>query len=276
MNSETLVSSDGIKIFLRSWRPDGNARAAVVLVHGFKSHGAYYEWTASQLESLGLAVYAPDLRGHGRSEGERLYVGSFRDYVNDVAMVVSTAKSRDPGVPVVVLGHSAGGVVSCLYVLDHPHEVSGLISESFAHELPAPDFALVVLKGIGKIAPHAHVLSLNEEDFSRDPKVVERMKTDPLIPTFGYPAQTVAEIVRADDRLKAEFRFVKLPLLILHGTADRAAKLHGSETFYDSATSADKTMKVYEGGYHDLLNDVVREAVVGDIVAWLSKRLPAQ
>jgi alpha-beta hydrolase superfamily lysophospholipase len=274
MNGETLVSSDGIRIFLRSWRPAGRARAAIVLVHGFKSHGGYHEWTATQLVSRGLAVYAPDLRGHGRSEGERLYVGTFRDYVNDVAMVVSAAKSRDPGVPVVVLGHSAGGVISCLYVLDHPREVSGLISESFAHELPAPDFALAVLKGIGKIAPHAHVLSLKAEDFSRDPKVVERMKTDSLIPDFGYPAHTIGELVRADERLKAEFRFVKLPLLILHGTEDRAAKLHGSQTFYDAATSADKTLKVYEGAYHDLLNDVGREEVLGDIIAWLVKRLP--
>jgi alpha-beta hydrolase superfamily lysophospholipase len=130
------------------------------------------------------------------------------------------------------------------------------------------------LKGIGHVAPHAHVLKLKEEDFSRDPEFVARMKNDPLIPRQGYEAQTVGELVRADERLRQEFSRITLPLLILHGTGDRAAKVHGSQVFHDSAGSQDKTLKLYEGHFHDLLNDVDKEEVMADVVEWIRARLP--
>jgi alpha-beta hydrolase superfamily lysophospholipase len=276
MDEQTFEGRGGVKIFTRSWRPEGKARGAVVLVHGLKSHSGLYDWPAAQLVQRGLAVYALDLRGHGKSEGERLYIEKFADCVDDVAKLVAIAKGNDPGLPVFVLGHSAGGVIACVYTLDHQEDISGLISESFAHELPAPDFALAILKGIGHIAPHAHVLNLKDEDFSRDPAFVARMKSDPAIPHMAYPSQTVAELVRADERLKKEFPLITLPVLILHGTADKAAKPQGSQHFYDGAKSADKTLKLYEGHVHDLLNDVGREQVMADITEWIATHIPAR
>lgn len=272
MREETFESKGGLKIFVRSWLPPTAANAVVVLVHGFKSHGGLFEWTAEKLASRGFAVYALDLRGHGRSEGERLFVESFGDYVADVEGTVAHAKARHAGVPTFVLGHSAGGVVSCLYALDHPRELRGLISESFAHELPAPDFALAVLKGIGHVLPHAHVLELKAEDFSRDEAFVARMKSDPLISKDKYEAQTVGALVRADERLKREFSRLTLPVLILHGTGDRAARVHGSQAFFDAAGSKDKTLKLYDRHFHDLLNDLGREHVLADIAEWLAAR----
>src|SRR5262249_37236868 len=144
----------------------------VVIVPGFNSHSGYYEWVAGQLTANGLAVYAIDLRGRGKSDGERFYVQNFEDYVDDVASFVSIVKGQEPGLPVFMLGHSAGGVVACSYALTYQQELKGLICESFAFEVPAPDFALAVLKGLSHIAPHAHVLKLHNEDFSRDPDVV--------------------------------------------------------------------------------------------------------
>jgi acylglycerol lipase len=102
-----------------------------------------------------------------------------------------------------MLGHSAGGVVACLYTLDHQGELAGLICESFAHELPAPDFALAVFKGLSHVAPHAHVLHLPNERFSRDPKAVEAMNNDPLIAQETQPTRTMAAMVRADKRLSS-------------------------------------------------------------------------
>src|SRR4030095_2503741 len=128
----------------------------------------------------------------------------------DVATFVKLVKSQESGLPVFLLGHSAGGVIACTYSLDHQDEISGLICESFAYQLPAPDFALAVLKGLSHVAPYAHVLKLNNEDFSRDPKVVESMNNDPLIAHEVQPTQTIAEMVRADERLKKEF-----PLILL-------------------------------------------------------------
>jgi alpha-beta hydrolase superfamily lysophospholipase len=274
MSEETFEGVGGLEIFVRSWRPEGKARGTVVVNHGFKSHSGLYEWVAQQFVRMQLAVYALDMRGHGKSKGEPLFVEKWGDYTSDLAKLVDLAKAREGGVPTFVLGHSAGGVVAAVYALDHQSEIAGLICESFAHEVPAPDFALSVLKGIGRVAPHAHVLKLKEEDFSRDPKFVERMKNDPLISKEGYEAQTAAELVRADERLKKEFPRITLPVLILHGTADKATKPHGSQLFHERASSKDKTLKLYDGAYHDLLNDTVKEQVMADVAEWVTTRLP--
>jgi acylglycerol lipase len=263
-------------IFFRSWRPNGNPRGVVVIVPGFKSHSGYYAWVADQFAATGLAVYALDLRGRGKSDGERFYVEKFDDYVSDVATFVALVKSREPDLPVFLLGHSAGGVVACLYTIGHQAELAGLICESFAFQVPAPDFALAVLKGLSHIAPHAHVLPLKNADFSRDPQVVAAMNADPLIAHETQPTQTVAAMVRADERLKQEFPLITLPVLILHGTLDKATRPSGSQTFYDTAGSTDKTLKLYEGGFHDLLNDIDKEAVMADINGWIEARLAAR
>ena len=270
---EGTFDSAGLQIFFRSWRPSLAPRAAVVIVPGFNSHSAYYAWTAQELVANRLAVYALDLRGRGKSDGERFYVETFDDYVSDVSHCVALVKSREPGVPLYLLGHSAGGVVACLFALDHQAELAGLICESFAHQLPAPDFALAVFKGLSHLAPHAHILHLKNEDFSRDASAVAAMNADPLIAHETQPTRTLAAMVRADERLKDAFPRITLPVLILHGTADKATKPSGSQFFYDSAGSRDKTLKFYEGGFHDLLNDRGKVEVMGDIVEWIAARV---
>lgn len=275
LKEEKLEGVGGLKIFVRSWRPISKSRGVVVICHGVNSHSGQYLWAAEQFVAGGLAVYALDLRGRGKSDGDRFYVENVADYVSDLAMLVKLAKSREPGLPVFLLGHSAGGVVSCVYTLDHQAELAGLICESFAFQVPAPDFALAVIKGLSHIAPHAHVLRLKNEDFSRDPKVVKSMNEDPLIDNEVQPTQTVAALVRADERLKKEFPLITLPVFILHGTADKATRPSGSQLFYDTAGSKDKTLKLYEGHFHDLLNDIDKEVVMADIKRWIDARVPA-
>jgi len=273
---DRVTSSDGHELFIRSWRPEASPRAVVTIVPGFNSHSGYYSWMAGQFTANGYAVYAVDLRGRGKSEGERFYVEKFADYVRDAASLVHLAKSREPGLPVFMLGHSAGGVVACIFTLEYPTELAGLICESFAHEVPAPDFALAVFKGLSHVAPHAHILHLKNEQFSRDPNVVKAMNEDPLIASETQPTQTLAEMVRADERLKQEFPLITLPVLILHGTADQATRPSGSQRFYDTAGSSDKTLKLYNGHFHDLLNDVDKEVVMADIQTWLSAHVAAK
>ncbi len=275
MSEEALEGAGNIKIFFRFWHPDGRARGVVVIVPGFNAHSGYYAWVAEQLTSEALAVYAVDLRGRGKSNGERFYVEEFQDYVDDVSALVNRAKSRETGLPVYLLGHSAGGVVSCLYALENQSQLAGLICESFAFQVPAPDFALAVFKGLSHVAPHAHVLHLKNEDFSRDPNIVRAMNDDPLIANETQPTKTLAEMVRADERLEKEFPRIKLPVLILHGTSDKAAKPSGSQLFYDTVGSTDKTLKFYEGGYHDLLNDTDKQRVMSDIRVWINAHLTA-
>lgn len=273
---ETLIGAKGLKIFTRAWLPDTTPRGVVAVVPGFNSHSGYYGWVAGELAAAGLAVYAVDLRGRGKSEGERFYVDSVGDYTGDVDLLVNLAQERHPALPVFLLGHSAGGVISCIYTLDHPGKLAGLICESFAFQVPAPDVALALLKGLSHIAPHAHVLKLPNEAFSRDPEVIDFMNHDPLIANEVQPTQTVAALVHADERLKREFPLFTLPLLILHGTADKATRPSGSQIFYDMAASADKTLKLYDGHAHDLLNDLGKEDVLAEITNWIRGRLPLQ
>lgn len=275
MKTETFDGVGGLKIFVRAWRPEGQVRGIVTISHGFNSHGGHYLWVAEQLLASGFAVYAIDHRGRGQSEGERFFVEKFADYVSDLAKLIDTAKSRDPGLPAFLLGHSAGGVISCGYALEHQKELAGLICESFAYQVPAPDFALAVIKGLSHLAPHAHVLKLKTEDFSRDPKVVAALLADPLIAGEVQPTGTVAEMVRADERLKKEFPVITLPVLIIHGTDDKVTRPSGSKEFFENVGSADKTLKLYEGYAHDPLNDIGKEAVMADIIGWLSARVSA-
>jgi len=173
MEESSFAGVGGLTIFTRSWRPrTGRPRAVVVISHGFNSHSGYYAWVGRELAAQGFAVHALDHRGRGQSDGERFYVEKMSDYTDDLHTFIGIVRQREAGLPVFLLGHSAGGVIACMYALEHQDGLCGLICESFAHEVPAPDLVLAAVKGISHIAPHAHVLKLNNRDFSRDPAVV--------------------------------------------------------------------------------------------------------
>ena len=271
--TNTFEVANGQKVFYRNWKTANSPKAVVVIVHGFNSHSGYYQWTAEQLTAKNFETYAIDLRGRGNSDGERFYIADNDEIVSDINQLVSIAKEANPNLPLFVLGHSAGGVLSALYMLEHQDRVKGFICESFAYQVPAPDFAIAVLKGLSHIAPHAHVLKLKNEDFTRDTAAVEAMNNDPLIAHEVQPTKTVQQLALADERLKKGFSNITIPILIIHGTMDKATKPSGSQEFYDKAGSTDKTLKFYEGHYHDLLNDIDKEIVMNDILEWLSKRV---
>jgi alpha-beta hydrolase superfamily lysophospholipase len=273
MTEGSFEGVDGIKIFTREWQPAGKAHGVVVISHGLNAHSGLYEWAAQQFTSNGLAVYALDHRGRGHSEGERFFVKKFADWTTDLATFIDIVKTREPGLPVFLLGHSAGGVIACGYTLEHQDELAGLICEDFAYQIPAPDAAIALLKGVSHVAPHAHVLKLKNEDFSRDPVVVAAMNADPLIANEKQPSETIAELARADELLKKSFPQITLPVLILHGTADKVTKPSGSKEFYEKAGSSDKTLKLYEGHFHDLLADLGKQQVMADIQAWIDAHL---
>jgi alpha-beta hydrolase superfamily lysophospholipase len=270
LDATTFVSEDGMSVFYRTWQSAGQPKAVVVIAHGFNSHSGYYEWTAEQLAANNYAVYAIDFPGRGKSDGERYYIADYNSFVTELDKLIDIAQAAHPGLSTFLLGHSAGGVLSAVYTLGYQKKLSGFICESFAFQVPAPEFALAVLKGLSHVFPHAHVLKLKNEDFSRDQKVVDFMNSDPLIDHEVQPTKTVQQLVLADERLKSEIPDIKLPLLIVHGTADKATKPSGSQFFYDNASSEDKTLKLYEGHYHDLLNDIGKELVMNDILDWLN------
>lgn len=270
---ETLRDSYGIKIFFRTFRPTGTPRATIVICHGVNSHGGQYLWAAEQFVEHGFAVYVIDLRGRGKSEGPRYYIDSVDQYVAGLKQLIGIAKTREPGLPVFLLGHSAGGVTSTTYVLDNQAEIDGFICESFAFRVYAPKPALALIKVLSHIVPKLPILKLRNRDFSRDPEAVRRLESDPLTKNEVQPVATVAALVRANDRMEREFGKVTLPVFIMHGTADRATEPAGSVMFHNNAGSKDKTLKLYEGRFHDLLADSGKEDVIEDIADWIQHRL---
>ncbi|HLA96427.1 MAG TPA: lysophospholipase [Pyrinomonadaceae bacterium] len=276
MNESTFEGVGGLKIATKSWQPEGKPRGVAILIHGFNAHSGYMVWPAEKFAANGLAAYALDLRGRGKSEGERFYVENFSDYLTDVNTLVSQARSENPGLPIYVLGHSAGGVIASSYVFEHQDEIAGLICESFAFDVGLPHLVQLALEGLSHLTPHLHVFSLNNADFSRDPAAVEAMNNDPLIAKESQPAETASEMLKAADRLKEIMPKFTAPVFIIHGTEDKATRPAGSQYFYDNAGSADKTLKLYEGHYHDLLNDIGKEEVIADILSWVDARIPAE
>jgi alpha-beta hydrolase superfamily lysophospholipase len=274
--TEEWLDGTGGRIFTRHWEPEGSAKANLVICHGVNSHGGQYVRAAEEFAARGFAVTALDLRGRGKSDGERFYAESIGDYVSDLSLAIELGRSKHPELPLYLLGHSAGGVTSVTYTLDYQDRIDGLICESFAFRVFAPNFALKLLEGASHFVPHAHVLRLKMEDFSRDPEWVAQLNADPLTRGEVQPVQTVAAFARAGERFEREFGRISLPVLILHGTDDKATRPDGSQQFFDEAGSADKTLKLYDGYYHDLLNDIGRERVMDDIIAWIDERLPVK
>jgi alpha-beta hydrolase superfamily lysophospholipase len=277
MNDErTFEGVGGLKIAMRSWRPATAVRGIVILIHGFNSHSGYMAWPAEQFAAAGFAAYALDHRGRGKSEGERFYVEKFSDWLEDVDTLVGIARSENPGLPVYVLGHSVGGVIASSYVFEHQSEIAGLICESFAFDVGLPQLVQLALEGASYLLPHLPVYSLKNEIFSRDPAVLAEMNNDPLIANEKQPAETASEVLKAAARLKDNMPKFTVPVFIIHGTDDKATRPEGSQYFYDNVGSKDKTLKLYEGGYHDLLNDIDKEIVMSDILAWVNERVPME
>lgn len=272
-HEEFIEPTGDQRLLVRSWRPVQEPRATLAIVHGFNSHSGYYERFAGFMARAGIATFALDLRGRGRSSGTRCFVREFTEYVDDIGALVATIRARAPALPLFMLGHSAGGVAACLYALANPRTLAGLVCESFAMDMPAPAAEVQFLKALAFIAPRWPVLRLRSRQFSRDRQAVERMDRDPVVRRERQPARTLVELIRASSRLRVLLHDITLPLLILHGSADSVALPSGSEFFHEHAESRDKTLQIFEGYYHDLINDRGHEHVVERIHEWITARL---
>jgi len=267
-----------LELFARSWRPEGPAIAALIVVHGLRDHSGRYAEAAQALARAGVAVHAFDLRGHGRSPGERVYIERFTEYQEDLGRFLAQVRAREPGVPVFMMGHSMGGAIVTSYVREARPELAGVVLSAAALQ-PGADLSpllIRVTKRLGERHPRWRVLRLKPRLFSRDPEVVrENAKTDPLIDRRPGPARTAAELLRTLEQIAGSMEQVRAPLLILHGGADRITDPAGSAALHQRAGSPDKTLKIYPGLYHDLLHEPERALVLAEISSWLLARVPA-
>jgi acylglycerol lipase len=266
-----LEGDDG-RIFVRRWEAVGRPTASLVICHGFNAHSDHYARAAEVFAQRGFEVTALDLRGRSRSDGERFHVETFEDYISDLSKAIDLARATNPGLPVHLLGHSAGGIIALAYALEHQDRISGLICESIALRLPSPAIAVTLLRGVSHLAPHAHVVRLRNADFSRDPAWVAQLDADPLIRDEVQTVQAIAALARAASKAAAQFDRIVLPVFMMHGTSDRAALQAGTQQLFDTVESQDKTLRLYDGFYHDLLNDLGRDRVTNDIGNWIEQR----
>ena len=271
--TSTFINRKGQHIFYRNWVPAGTPKGIVLIIHGLNSHSGYYQEFATQLKENGFEVYAIDLTGRGRSEGERYYIADYHDVFADIDLLIEIASSACPSAPIFLFGHSAGGVFASSYAVQNQPKLRGLISESFAFQIPAPAVILATIKFLARIIPHTRLIKLNNQDFSRDQSHVLKMDKDPLLEKEKQPAKTMQQLLLAAEYLKAEMNSLELSVLILHGTADKATKPAGSKYFMQHVSSADKQLKLYEGHYHDLLNDKYKGIIFRDILIWLNERV---
>ena len=214
--------------------------------------------------------------GHGRSEGRRAYAESFDEYLDDVGIFLGRVKSEEEGKPVFLLGHSLGGTIAALFVLAKRPDIKGLILSGpllrFSDDVP--QIQLKMAGVVASVFPKMPVAKKLESRFiSRDPAVVEQYDHDPLVYRGWMLAREAAEIIRAVGRVEAGMEGLDLPFIVLQGTNDHLANVAGSKELYTRAASVDKTLKLYDGLYHEVFNEQGKEAVLKDLVTWLDAHL---
>jgi acylglycerol lipase len=262
----------GVDLFWQAWTP-ADPRAVVVIAHGAGEHSGRYEHVARRLVDAGYAVYALDHRGHGRSAGRRALVDRMDQAIADVRTLVGRAASENPGRPLFLLGHSMGGTISIAFAARHQDELAGLALSGPVAVLEAASPALrVVASVLSTLTPNLGVFGVDPSLVSRDPEVVRAYREDPLVFHGKLPARTVAELAAAVGRFPAEVPQIRLPLLVMHGTKDALAPVAGATMVHERAASTDKTLRLYEGLYHEILNEPERQTVLGDLLSWLDDR----
>jgi lysophospholipase len=257
-------------LFRRSWIPKTSAQI-VVLVHGYGEHSGRYEQTASDLASAGFEVHAYDHQGHGQSGGARCHVRRFEDLLDDLEGFVAAVRAERPPLPVVVVGHSMGGLVVAAYASQRDPKVAGVATSGAALARPEDlsrgrAFAAHVLKWI---APRLSLGSkLDPDTLSRDPEVVRAYLADPLVQR-KITASLASEMLSAMKRTAAAGSEVKVPMLLLHGEDDLICPVVGSRNFFEQLTVTQRRLRTYPGLRHEIFNEPERAAVLGDLVGWI-------
>jgi acylglycerol lipase len=271
MTSGELTGARGLSIRYRTWVPAAEPAGSVVIAHGFAEHSGRYEALAGRLTAQGYAVRVPDHRGHGLSEGKRTSLVSFDDYVADLAAVIDTVRQEWPAVPLFLLGHSMGGLIALAYAVDDGSTLRGLVvSAPAACAGDVSPVRVAVGRLVARIAPDARVLKLPLERISRDPRVVEAYNSDPLVFRMPLRARLGAEMLSAMGRVDGRLPALRLPLLVMQGTLDGLVDPGCGPHVFERAGSPDKTLKMYDGLWHEIFNEPERDAVISDLTTWLN------
>jgi len=262
----------GLRIYRQCWLPEGEPKAVLLIVHGLGEHCGRYTNVVNHLVPRGYALYGLDHVGHGRSEGAREYVERFEDFVDTLDTYRGIVAQAQPDKPLFLYGHSMGGLITASYLLDRQAGLAGAILSAALTRVPENISAATVAVGrvLSRLVPKAGVLALDVTGVSRDPAVVQAYVDDPLVFHGKTPARLSAELLRAMQRITAEASKITLPVFILQGSGDRLVNPGDARFLHGAVGSVDKTLKVYDGLYHEAHNEPERATVLGDVEAWLA------
>ncbi|MEM8860409.1 MAG: lysophospholipase [Chloroflexota bacterium] len=272
-----VKSHDGLQLFYRVYEADETPKAIIAYFHGGGGHSGQPTYThfVKHFPEKGFMLYGLDQRGHGRSEGDPFHINSMADIRRDMQSFLELIQQNHPDIPVFFLGQSMGGLFVLDYCLHRPNDVAGAIAIASGLNLTGiPAVVRLIFRLLSRIAPK-RVLKVRGVDLtgaSRDPKEAERLKTDQLTNLSSTP-QTVVEITKTVERVHKTAPKFQTPLMVIHGTADPISPYTGSETFFNAVKIEDKTLKLYEGGYHQPFIDTNREEAFSDIENWVNAHI---
>ncbi|PZX52784.1 alpha-beta hydrolase superfamily lysophospholipase [Algoriphagus ratkowskyi] len=272
----SYTAHDGQKLYLQAWMVDA-PKASMLLVHGLGEHSGRYEHLVEKLNEIGVSVFTFDGRGHGKSaEGKPdAYFESYQDYLKDIDALFGKVKSYVPGVPAFLYGHSMGGGLVAAYTLQYQPETAGVVMSSPAIKAAEGTslFLIAISSIMSKYFPKLKALQLDAQKISRIPEEVEKYRKDPLIYTEAIPARTAYELLQMMRYIEDKAAEFTRPFLLLHGTDDGLTNPKGSEMLFEKASTTDKTIRIFPGAFHELINDLDREEVIRLIVDWIQTRI---
>jgi len=262
-----------LKIYYQCWLPEKDPKAVLFIVHGLAEHSGRYMNLVNHFVPLGYAIYGVDHIGHGKSDGLRVYVEQFEDFTDTLKDFSHMIRDWQPKKPLFLIGHSMGGLISSIFLLDHQDELSGAVLSG--PSVKVPDMSSVTIlagKLFSTLMPKLGLLALEADGVSRDPAVVQAYLNDPLVYTGKITARLAAELLKAMKRAEVDASKITLPILIAQGSEDRLVDPDGAQMLHDTVGSVDKTLKIYDGLYHEIFNEPEHHKVLGDIETWLESR----
>ena len=270
--SGNFKGKGGLELFCQSWQPENETKASLVLVHGVGEHSNRYHNLIEHLIKNSIAIYAYDLRGHGRSQGRKGFINSWDDYRQDLHLFIQQLDLK--GQRPFLMGHSLGGLIALDYACSYPQTVRGVIASSPALALSGNAGAFRLLAGLFNVfIPKFQLpIPLKATELSRDPTVVQNYLNDPLVHNRVTP-RWIVEGVSTINRLFNNAGQINIPILLTHGDADKIVPIRGTQAFYDHLGSLDKTLIIYPQGRHEAHNDTNWKEATENISNWLTKRL---
>jgi len=268
-------ANDGLDIFAQSWEPAiVQPKAVICLVHGLGEHTSRYVHVAEAFTKDGFIIFGADLHGHGRSGGPRGHISSIEDFMQDIDVLLAQARTRYPGLPIILYGHSLGGILVLHYSLLRKPNIKGVIATSSGlHTALEKQYTKVMLaKILGALIPNTTLASgLDPKSISRDEKVVQAYMNDPLVHdkvSLGF-GKIMIGVTTWTLAHAAEF---PLPLLLMHGKADLIA-FPSSSTEFAAALREKCTLVLWDDAYHELHNEPEKEEVFKTMNLWMNARL---